>query len=148
MTWSNGVGRSPAGKGETGRPGAELSTQLDLVQPQLEQSRQEKEAADTQIRELATQLELAQLQLEKVRTKADLEAAFADLDTVQAQLDKEHERNSKLQERVRALEKEIRTMRRQALLRPSSSGYLPDKHPPEFHRGVPTLTPGVLRTGD
>ncbi|KAL2635383.1 hypothetical protein R1flu_006862 [Riccia fluitans] len=66
--------------------------------------RQEKEAADTQIRELATQLELAQLQLEKVRTKADLEAAFADLDTVQAQLDEEHERNNKLQERVRARE--------------------------------------------
>ncbi|KAL2623366.1 hypothetical protein R1flu_003571 [Riccia fluitans] len=97
------------------------ATPLDLVQPQLEQSRQEKEAADTPLRELATQLELAQLQLEKVRTKDDLEAAFADLDTVQVQLDEEHERNSKLQERVRALEKEIRAMRRQALLRPSLS---------------------------
>ncbi|KAL2613225.1 hypothetical protein R1flu_024917 [Riccia fluitans] len=104
--------------------------------PQLEQSRQEKEAADTQIRELATQLELAQLQLEKVRTrtKADLEVAFADLDTVQVQLDEEHERNSKQQERVRALEKEIRAMRRQALLRPSSSGVPPG----QASSGVPS----------
>ncbi|KAL2613817.1 hypothetical protein R1flu_025509 [Riccia fluitans] len=124
------------------------STQLDLVQPQLEQSRQEKEAADTQIRELATQLELAQLQLEKVRTKADLEAAFADLDTVQAQLDEEHERNSKLQERVRALEKEIRAMRRQALLRPSLSVVPPGQASSGVPSGSSRADPGVLRTGD
>ncbi|KAL2635621.1 hypothetical protein R1flu_007100 [Riccia fluitans] len=63
----------------------------------------------------------------EVRTKADLKAAFADLDTVQSQLDEEHERNNKLQDKVRALEKEIQSMRRQALLRPSSPGALPEQ---------------------
>ncbi|KAL2652201.1 hypothetical protein R1flu_020329 [Riccia fluitans] len=78
------VGRSPAGKGEIGRPGAGVIRPAGSGPAATRAVSVGEEGGGHTDTELATQLKLAQLQLEKVQTKADLEAAFADLDTVQA----------------------------------------------------------------